>query len=208
VGRTLGANRLLAGPACGKRHRGRPLNSVVSNLRKLGAALHENIADRLAALVFAACCASCAVIYAGNFSYPDASCRRIENSCVIELPDTGFIRITGSGAQDGSDVSWLSIRLVPLDGVVAAWTSNKVSLVDLSTNKVVERPWVLDTKPIRGGGPFRPLADGNVRIGPRIAEFELCLPSIMVNGRSIDVPRIRIDNGSPTPVLIPRFKHI
>jgi hypothetical protein len=29
VGRTLGANRLLARSACGKRHRGRPLNSVV-----------------------------------------------------------------------------------------------------------------------------------------------------------------------------------
>jgi hypothetical protein len=29
VGRTLGANRLLAGSACGKRQRGRPLNSVV-----------------------------------------------------------------------------------------------------------------------------------------------------------------------------------
>jgi len=29
VGRTLDANRLLAGSACGKRHRGRPLNSVV-----------------------------------------------------------------------------------------------------------------------------------------------------------------------------------
>jgi hypothetical protein len=31
VGRTLDANRLLAGSACGKRHRGRPLNSVVSH---------------------------------------------------------------------------------------------------------------------------------------------------------------------------------
>jgi CdiI immunity protein len=30
VGRTLGANRLLARSACGKRQRGRPLNSVVS----------------------------------------------------------------------------------------------------------------------------------------------------------------------------------
>src|SRR5438477_452947 len=29
VGRTLVANRLLAGSACGKRRRGRPLNSVV-----------------------------------------------------------------------------------------------------------------------------------------------------------------------------------
>ena len=29
MGRTLGANRLLAGSACGKRRRGRPLNSVV-----------------------------------------------------------------------------------------------------------------------------------------------------------------------------------
>ncbi len=29
MGRTLVANRLLAGSACGKRHRGRPLNSVV-----------------------------------------------------------------------------------------------------------------------------------------------------------------------------------
>jgi quercetin dioxygenase-like cupin family protein len=31
VGRTLVANRLLAGSACGKRRRGRPLNSVVSH---------------------------------------------------------------------------------------------------------------------------------------------------------------------------------
>jgi hypothetical protein len=30
VGRTLGANRLLAGSACGKRRRGRPLNRFVS----------------------------------------------------------------------------------------------------------------------------------------------------------------------------------
>src|SRR5258706_12223707 len=29
VGRTLVANRLLAGSACGKRHRGRPLNATV-----------------------------------------------------------------------------------------------------------------------------------------------------------------------------------
>ena len=31
VGRTLVANRLLAGSACGKRHRGRPLNAIVSH---------------------------------------------------------------------------------------------------------------------------------------------------------------------------------
>ena len=29
MGRTLAANKLLAGSACGKRQRGRPLNSVV-----------------------------------------------------------------------------------------------------------------------------------------------------------------------------------
>jgi adenylate kinase family enzyme len=34
VGRTLVANRLLAGSACGKRRRGRPLNSVVRRLGK------------------------------------------------------------------------------------------------------------------------------------------------------------------------------
>ena len=33
MGRTLGANRVLAGSACGKRRRGRPLNSVVRRLR-------------------------------------------------------------------------------------------------------------------------------------------------------------------------------
>jgi len=33
VGRTLVANRWLAGSACGKRNRGRPLNSVVSHHR-------------------------------------------------------------------------------------------------------------------------------------------------------------------------------
>jgi uncharacterized protein (DUF983 family) len=36
VGRTLGANRMLAGSACGKRRRGRPLNSVVR--QRMGAA--------------------------------------------------------------------------------------------------------------------------------------------------------------------------
>jgi hypothetical protein len=30
LGRTLVANRLLAGSACGKQSRGRPLNSIVS----------------------------------------------------------------------------------------------------------------------------------------------------------------------------------
>jgi hypothetical protein len=34
VGRTLVANRWLAGSACGKRHRARPLNSVVSQQRE------------------------------------------------------------------------------------------------------------------------------------------------------------------------------
>ena len=29
MGRTLGANKLLAGSACGKRHHGRPLNAIV-----------------------------------------------------------------------------------------------------------------------------------------------------------------------------------
>src|SRR5258706_1019816 len=37
VGRTLGANRLLACSACGRRQRGRPLNSVVSHHLKSGA---------------------------------------------------------------------------------------------------------------------------------------------------------------------------
>jgi hypothetical protein len=32
VGRTLVANRLLAGSACGKRRRGRPLNTIVRQL--------------------------------------------------------------------------------------------------------------------------------------------------------------------------------
>jgi hypothetical protein len=35
VGRTLVANKLLAGSACGKRRRGRPLNSVVSQHRSM-----------------------------------------------------------------------------------------------------------------------------------------------------------------------------
>ena len=35
MGRTLGANRLLARSACGKRQRGRPLNSVVRTHRKV-----------------------------------------------------------------------------------------------------------------------------------------------------------------------------
>jgi hypothetical protein len=34
VGRTLVANKLLAGSACGKRHRARPLNSVVRHQRE------------------------------------------------------------------------------------------------------------------------------------------------------------------------------
>src|SRR5258706_7551068 len=40
VGRTLGANRLLAGSACGKRHRVRPLNSVVRQHTKTVATIH------------------------------------------------------------------------------------------------------------------------------------------------------------------------
>jgi hypothetical protein len=39
VGRTLDANGLLAGSACGKRRRGRPLNSVVSWHRKMRRAI-------------------------------------------------------------------------------------------------------------------------------------------------------------------------
>src|SRR4051812_37330026 len=43
VGRTLVANRLLAGSACGKRQRGRPLNAIVR--RHQGAASREERAE-------------------------------------------------------------------------------------------------------------------------------------------------------------------
>jgi len=58
VGRTLVANRLLAGSACGKRHRGRPLNSVVrwhsnhrgSNVKHAGKESLANLAAVLGVL--------------------------------------------------------------------------------------------------------------------------------------------------------------
>jgi acyl carrier protein len=46
VGRTLDANRWLAGSACGKRRRGRPLNSVVRRLVGLEAVeLHLGVEE-------------------------------------------------------------------------------------------------------------------------------------------------------------------
>jgi hypothetical protein len=163
------------------------------------------------ALAVVACLTGCAVVFEGNFSFPETPCRTLLDWCVVEVPSVGYLAY-GAGNSGRLDHTMISFRLAPHEGVTAAWSSEEVTLVDVDTNKSM-RFKALDTKPVTGRqivpsteedlwvlyGPYTP---GEFRLEPRIAKMEVQVPPILRDGQMIRVDPVRINDGPRTPKVI------
>ncbi len=168
----------------------------------------------LATLCVALGLGGCAIVYPGNFSYPDAPCRMMSGWCVVEVPSVGYLGY-GAGNSGELDNTVISFRLAPREGVVAAWSSTEVTLVDLDSGKSM-RIKALDTSPVTGRrlspqigedlwvlyGPYSP---GQFQLKPRIAKMEIRVPPILVNGQTVHVAPVRIHDGPRTPKVVTFF---
>src|SRR5450631_1140082 len=95
----------------------------------------------IAAMVLATLAVGCAgVVYAPNFSYPDAPCRMENGFCVIDVPGAGHLLVQGSGTSEGNSTTWVTVEFSPLDGMRARWSHQRLTVVDLNTQQVIERP--------------------------------------------------------------------
>jgi hypothetical protein len=156
--------------------------------------------------------AGCAVGYVGNFSFPDVKCRMLGSLCVIELPAIGYLGVGPSAILGAVDQTKVSFRLAPREGVVAAWASAEITLVDLDNNKSVQLK-ALDTKQVVGHY-FAPHVDedewvlygayapGEFYLKPRITNMEVRFPLILLDGRTVQVPPVRIYDGLRTPKAV------
>jgi hypothetical protein len=159
------------------------------------------------------CLAGCVTYHADNFSFPGVQCRWLNYSCVVELPRSGYLAVRASslGTVDETTV-W--VRFVPRNGIVAAWSTPDITLVDLENNKAVQLK-ALVTRQVVGRGLDAAIdedkrifdaahAEGQFRVRPRIAKMELRLPPLVLDGETVHVPPVRIDDGfrSPTPTAI------
>jgi hypothetical protein len=168
----------------------------------------------LAVLCLTTCLGGCVVVYPGNFSYPGVQCRTLQGWCVVEVPSVGYLAY-GTGNSGQPDHTMISFRLSPREGVVAAWSSTEITLVDVDTRKSM-RIKALDTTPVTGRrispgisedlwvlyGPYSP---GEFRLEPRIAKMEIRVPPILINGKTIEVAPVRIDDGPRMPKAVPIF---
>src|SRR5258706_4038601 len=155
----------------------------------------------LAAAAIVACLAGCAVAFVGNFSFPGVQCRSLHSWCVVELPAVGYLGVGASPPGLGhlgvgeSDETVISFRLAPRDGVVAAWSSAEITLVDLDDSKSIQLK-ALDTNPVAGRrlNPnidedlwvlYGPYSEGQFRLKPRITKMEVRVPPILLEGRTV-----------------------
>jgi hypothetical protein len=160
--------------------------------------------------------AGCAVVYPGNFSFPNVQCRMLHGWCVFELPGAADLAI-GAGNSGMVDETKISFRLAPRNGIVAAWSSAELTVVDLNNDKSIKLK-VLDTREVTGRrlyphinedqwvlyGPF---SEGQFRLSPRVARMEVRFPSVLLDGRVIQVPPIRIDDGLRVPKIFIYYSH-
>jgi hypothetical protein len=171
----------------------------------------------LSAAAIAACLAGCGFGYVSNFSFPQTQCRFQNSWCIIELPAVGFLGV-GAGASSGSiDETMLSFRLSPRDGVTVAWTSAEFALVDLRNNKSIQVK-ALDTRQVTGRWLYPRIAEENwvlygpystaeFRLTPRITKMEVRFPPLLVDGKTVQVPPVRIDDGTRTPKVMFYYSH-
>jgi hypothetical protein len=165
----------------------------------------------LGALAVVACLTGCAVVFEGNFSFPQTPCRTLQGWCVVEVPSVGHLAY-GTGNSGQLDHTMISFRLAPREGVTAAWSSPEVTLVDVDTSKSM-RVKALDTKPVTGRRTvpgiaenlwvlYGPYAPGEFRLEPRIAKMEVRLPPILRDGQMVVVVPVRINDGPRTPKVV------
>ena len=135
----------------------------------------------------------------------------LSGSCVIEVPSVGYLAY-GAGNAGALDYTGVGFRLAPREGVVVAWSSTDVTLVDLDTGRST-RIKAMNTTPVTGRrlvptigedlwvlyGPYAP---GEFRVEPRIAKMEIRLPPILANGRPVEVAPVRINDGPRLPTIV------
>lgn len=131
------------------------------------------------------------------------------------LPEVGYLGVGASAAAlahlgvGESDETVISFRLAPRDGVVVAWSSAEITLVDLEDNKSIQLK-ALDTNPVAGHRRYPhigedqwvlygPYAPGEFHLKPRITKMEVRFPPILLDGRTVQIPPVRIDDGPRTP---------
>ena len=152
-------------------------------------------------------------MYPGNFSYPGVSCRSHSGWCIVGVPSVGDLAY-GAWNDGEPDYTNIQFRLAPRIGVTAAWSSSEVTIMDRDTGKSMSVK-ALDTKPVTGRkldpqvaeeylvlyGPYSP---GQLRLKPRIAKLEIRLPPILVDGRTVDLAPLPLNDGTrwPLPTLI------
>ena len=165
----------------------------------------------LAAAAIVVCLAGCTLAFVGNFSFPGVQCRSLPYWCVIELPAVGYLGVGASANAGSLGETIISFRLAPRDGVIAAWSSAEITLVDLHNNKSIQLK-ALDTHQVAGRrlvpnidedlwvlyGPYSP---GEFHLKPRITKMEVRFPPILLDGRTVQVPPVRIDDGPRRPTV-------
>jgi len=168
----------------------------------------------LLALGLATSLAGCIISYPGRFSYPGVACRSASGWCIVEVAAVGDVAYAGGNSGE-LDYTELSFRLAPREGVTAAWSSAEITLFDRDTGESMQVK-ALDTKPVTGRklDPYMreenfvlygPYAPGQFRLQPRIAKLEIRLPPILAGGRTVDVPPLRLNDGTRFPVPMPIF---
>lgn len=149
------------------------------------------------------------------FTYGDSErCRhrlKYDNGCIIDLPSIGYLMIKGAvrGAGDNQE-QLIDIRLIPLAGMSARWSSNELLFIDLERRDSKRLP-VLKTDNVIGGNNTEADLTHYKIVGyswaaieqqPAVARAELRLPPVIVGDRQIAVPRIQY-RASESAVLGP-----
>jgi hypothetical protein len=161
--------------------------------------------------------AGCAFGFAGNFSFSQAQCRLLNSSCVIEMQDVGYVIVSAGANLQAVDETKIGIRLKPRDGVVAAWSSAQLELVDRDNIKSVQLK-VLDTSQVMGrrldpkideaaSVMYGPYSEAEFRVKPRISKMEIRFPPVLVNGRMVQVQPVQIDDGTRAPAGAIYYSH-
>ena len=167
-----------------------------------------------ASLLLIVACSGCVIGQWSKFTYRygAAACEPgefLDTWCIVEVAEFGYLGI-GAGNEATTDKTFVTIRLVPRTGVVAAWSSAELEVVHLQSGKR-ERRSQLETTAITGGDPSGQV-DGRYLVGygrkqqsdlalDAVREtLELRFPPVMVGGKLVPLAPVQVHEAFRTPV--------